>query len=58
MGREQGYSYATHLDILFPALRLIDVPALVAAAQEHRQRHVGEYRSGGGGGATQGNAGA
>jgi mannose-6-phosphate isomerase-like protein (cupin superfamily) len=30
MGREQEYGYATHLDVLFPALRLVDVAPLVA----------------------------
>src|SRR5271163_265904 len=34
MGREQEYGYATHLDILFPALSLVDVPALVEACTD------------------------
>ncbi len=31
MSEQQYYPYATYLDIKFPALRLVDVPALVKA---------------------------
>ena len=31
MSEQQDYPYATYLDIKFPALRLVDVPALVKA---------------------------
>jgi mannose-6-phosphate isomerase-like protein (cupin superfamily) len=31
MSESQDYPYATHLDIKFPPLRLVDVPALVKA---------------------------
>jgi mannose-6-phosphate isomerase-like protein (cupin superfamily) len=34
MSQPQDYPYATHLDIKFPALRLVDVPALVKACTE------------------------
>lgn len=34
MNEPHAYSYATHLDILFPALSLVDVPSLVQACTE------------------------
>ena len=34
MTETQTHPYATHLDIKFPALAVVDVPALVAACQE------------------------
>lgn len=34
MGKEQQYSYATHLDILFPALKVVDVAPLVEACTD------------------------
>jgi mannose-6-phosphate isomerase-like protein (cupin superfamily) len=34
MEATQAYAYATHLDIRFPALELIDVPQLVAACRD------------------------
>ena len=34
MSQPQDYPYATHLDIKFPALRLVDVPALVKACTD------------------------
>jgi mannose-6-phosphate isomerase-like protein (cupin superfamily) len=34
MSEQQDYSYATHLDIKFPVLRLVDVPALVKACTD------------------------
>src|SRR5256885_1113097 len=34
MSEQQDYPYATHLDIKFPALRLVDVPALVKACTD------------------------
>jgi mannose-6-phosphate isomerase-like protein (cupin superfamily) len=30
----QSYDYATHLDVKFPSLALVDVPALVAACKD------------------------
>ena len=33
MPGEPNYPYATHLDIKFPALSLVDVPALVRRAR-------------------------
>jgi mannose-6-phosphate isomerase-like protein (cupin superfamily) len=34
MSEQQDYPYATHLDIKFPALRVVDVPALVKACTD------------------------
>ena len=34
MGEPQNYPYATHLDVKFPALTLVDVPSLVAACTD------------------------
>jgi mannose-6-phosphate isomerase-like protein (cupin superfamily) len=34
MSEQQNYPYATHLDIKFPALRLVDVPALIKACTD------------------------
>jgi mannose-6-phosphate isomerase-like protein (cupin superfamily) len=34
MSEQQDYPYATYLDIKFPALRLVDVPALVKACTD------------------------
>jgi mannose-6-phosphate isomerase-like protein (cupin superfamily) len=34
MNETQAYPYATHLDLRFPALSLVDVPALVAACTD------------------------
>src|SRR5947207_12160166 len=34
MSEQPDYPYATHLDIRFPALRLVDVPALVKACTD------------------------
>jgi mannose-6-phosphate isomerase-like protein (cupin superfamily) len=34
MASEQTYPYATHLDIKFPPLTTVDVPALVQACQD------------------------
>ena len=34
MGEPQDYSYATHLDIKFAALSVVDVPSLVAACKD------------------------
>jgi mannose-6-phosphate isomerase-like protein (cupin superfamily) len=34
MSEPQDYPYATHLDIRFPALRLVDVPSLVKACTD------------------------
>lgn len=34
MSTPQNYPYATHLNILYPALELVDVPALVAACKD------------------------
>lgn len=34
MKEQQAYPYATHLDVRFPALTLVDVPALVAACTD------------------------
>jgi len=34
MSEQPDYPYATHLDIKFPALRLLDVPALVKACTD------------------------
>ena len=34
MSERQDYPYATHLDIKFPALRVVDVPALVKACAD------------------------
>jgi len=34
MSEQPDYPYATHLDIKFPALRLVDVPALVKACTD------------------------
>src|SRR5437868_11975468 len=34
MGEPTAFSYATHLDIKFPALELVDVPQLVSACQD------------------------
>lgn len=34
MSKPSDFSYATHLDILFPALSLVDVPSLVAACKD------------------------
>jgi hypothetical protein len=34
MSEQQDYPYATHLDIKFPVLRLVDVPALVKACTD------------------------
>ena len=34
MSQPQDYPYATHLDIKFPALRVVDVPALVKACTD------------------------
>lgn len=34
MSKPQDYPYATHLDIKFPALRLVDVPSLVKACTD------------------------
>ena len=34
MSEQQHYPYTTHLDIKFPALRLVDVPALVKACTD------------------------
>jgi hypothetical protein len=34
MSTSQSYPYATHLNILYPALELVDVPALVAACKD------------------------
>jgi mannose-6-phosphate isomerase-like protein (cupin superfamily) len=34
MGQGPQYTYATHLNVLFPALSLVDVPALVEACTD------------------------
>jgi len=34
MSEQQDYPYATHLDINFPALQVVDVPALVKACTD------------------------
>ena len=34
MSEQQDYPYATHLDIKFPALQVVDVPALVKACTD------------------------
>jgi len=34
MSEQQDYPYATHLDIKFPALQAVDVPALVKACTD------------------------
>jgi mannose-6-phosphate isomerase-like protein (cupin superfamily) len=34
MANPQRYSYATHLDVRFPALSLVDVPSLVEACKD------------------------
>jgi mannose-6-phosphate isomerase-like protein (cupin superfamily) len=34
MNEQQDYPYATHLDIKFPALRVVDVPGLVKACTD------------------------
>lgn len=34
MTKPQEYAYATHLNILFPALSLVDIPSLVAACKD------------------------
>ena len=34
MGQEGQYAYATHLNVLFPALTLVDVPSLVEACTD------------------------
>ncbi|HOX44181.1 MAG TPA: cupin domain-containing protein [Myxococcota bacterium] len=34
MSDEKNYPYATHLDVLFPALSLVDVPELVRRCQD------------------------
>ena len=34
MSEPETYPYATHLDIKFPALAVVDVPALVAACRD------------------------
>ena len=34
MANPQPYSYATHLDVRFPALSLVDVPSLVHACKD------------------------
>jgi len=34
MSEQQDYPYATHLDIKFPALQVVDVPALVRACTD------------------------
>jgi mannose-6-phosphate isomerase-like protein (cupin superfamily) len=34
MNDEKKYPYATHLDVKFPALSLVDVPALVKACKD------------------------
>ena len=34
MAKDQVFPYATHLDIKFPALSLVDVPALVRACKD------------------------
>jgi mannose-6-phosphate isomerase-like protein (cupin superfamily) len=34
MGQEQQYEYATHLNVLFPALQLVDVPSLANACTD------------------------
>jgi len=34
MNAPQSFPYATHLNILYPALELVDVPALVAACKD------------------------
>jgi mannose-6-phosphate isomerase-like protein (cupin superfamily) len=34
MSKQPDYPYATHLDIKFPALRVVDVPALVKACTD------------------------
>src|ERR1700736_5690429 len=34
MSKSQSYPYATHLDIKFPALSLVDVPSLVKACTD------------------------
>jgi mannose-6-phosphate isomerase-like protein (cupin superfamily) len=34
MSQPTAYPYATHLNVLFPALSLVDVPALVAACTD------------------------
>ena len=34
MSQQQDYPYATHVDIKFPALRLVDVPALIKACTD------------------------
>jgi mannose-6-phosphate isomerase-like protein (cupin superfamily) len=34
MSEQQDYPYSTHLDTKFPALRLIDVPALIKACTD------------------------
>jgi mannose-6-phosphate isomerase-like protein (cupin superfamily) len=34
MSDSSAYPYATHLDIKFPALRVVDVPSLVAACTD------------------------
>jgi hypothetical protein len=35
---EPAYPYATHLDIKFPQLSVVDVPALIEACTDHRTR--------------------
>ena len=34
MGQEPQYTYATHLNVLFPALSLVDVPSLVESCTD------------------------
>ena len=34
MGQERQFAYATHLNVLFPALQLIDVPSLAQACTD------------------------
>jgi mannose-6-phosphate isomerase-like protein (cupin superfamily) len=34
MSEPQSYPYATHLDVRFPALELVDVPSLVKACRD------------------------
>jgi len=34
MAQSAEYAYATHLNVLFPALSMVDVPALVAACKD------------------------
>jgi len=36
VSEQQDYPYATHLDIKFPALQVVDVPALVKACTDKR----------------------